>query len=141
MSQTASRKLMGCVTGDPVVKTLLQMQGMQVLFLIGERRPHMQPEKEMGVVLLSLAWCFPSGPSKRVTRLVWGTLSSPEEHAVGTTVAQTPGPSCSECGPRRVHRCLSLRTLQTPRLNPDRLGQNLHFSKTPGGSFMCSPKV
>ena len=73
MSQTASRKSVGCVTADPVVKTVLQMQGAQVLFLVGELRSHMQQEnKEMGVRLLSLTWCFPSGLSKRLTRLVWG---------------------------------------------------------------------
>ena len=81
------------------------------------------------------------GTVKEADKTCLGTLSSPQEHAVGTAVAQTPGPSCSECGPGRVHRCLSLRTLQSLRLNPDWLGQNLHFSKAPGGSFMCSPKV
>ena len=36
-----------------------------------------------------------------------GNLSSPQEHAVGTTVAQTPGPSCSGCGLGRANRSLT----------------------------------
>lgn len=74
MSQTASRKLTGCATGDPVVKTLLQMQGVQVLFLVGERRPHMQPEKEMGADSSVWHGAFP------------GTIKEGDETCLGNSV-------------------------------------------------------